>query len=136
MLIANRDVDTRGLYVPSEGDDGAKYRAHKEHLRRIIETGKFDSELAPSKFELWDARTERAFIGTSQGRLGYARPGVELGDIVCIFHNGVVPFIVRRDVHNNAHVLVGESYISGLMHGEVLDMEQRNDIDLVKVSIV
>lgn len=136
MLIANRDVDTRGFYVPFEGDDGAKYRAHKEHLRRVIETCKFDSELAPSKFELWDARTDRAFIGTSQGHLGYTRPGVELGDIVCVFQNGVVPFIVRRDVHNNAHVLVGESYISGLMHGEVLDMEQRNDINLVEVSIV
>lgn len=45
-LIADRK--DRGLCVPFKDDDVDKYCAHKKHLRRMTETGKFDGELSPS----------------------------------------------------------------------------------------
>lgn len=135
-LIAKNNIDAQDLYVPFEGDSCAKYHTHRKRLKRVIETDKFDSELDPSKFEVCDARTDRTCICTGQGRLGYARPGVEEGDIVCVFENEVVPFTVRRDVHKNAYALTGESYGDGLMHDEVLDIQQHSEMRLATVTLV
>lgn len=41
-----------------------------------------------------------------------------LGKAICILHGCSVPVILRP--HNGVYQLVGESYVDGIMHGEVL----------------
>lgn len=60
------------------------------------------------------------FIETSEGYLGLAPTGTEVGDVVCILKGFRCPVILRkRDGH---HVLVGTCHVLGIMNGEAADM--------------
>jgi hypothetical protein len=63
------------------------------------------------------------------GRIGLGPSNLEPGDIVCIFENSPVPFILRYRAPNMPTLLVGEAYIDGLMYGEALALR---DMDLIK----
>jgi hypothetical protein len=56
-------------------------------------------------------KTKGGYIGTGARSLGK-------GDEVWILHGGSVPFILRPQ-HDRYHSLIGESFVYGVMHGEV-----------------
>ncbi|KAF2177739.1 hypothetical protein K469DRAFT_676716 [Zopfia rhizophila CBS 207.26] len=58
---------------------------------------------------------------TKKGYLGLVPGDARVGDEVCVFHGGATPFILRRNESKHGHVLIGEAYIHGIMHGEVMD---------------
>ena len=55
---------------------------------------------------------------TQEGYIGMAPFASRVGDIVCIFSGGSVPFVLLEQEEN--YMLVGESYVHGLMDGQVL----------------
>jgi len=63
----------------------------------------------------------RRFFITCKGHIGLGRPSMKPGDSVCILSGGQVPFLLRKD--GNHYHFVGESYIHGLMKGEVMHHE-------------
>ena len=64
------------------------------------------------------------FFCTLDGRIGLGPISTLPGDRICIFYNGFTPFIIRpRPETSVRYQLVGDSYIYGLMHGEVFTSE-------------
>jgi Heterokaryon incompatibility protein (HET) len=63
----------------------------------------------------------RSFFSTRGGRIGIGPLHTKPGDLVCIFYNGYLPFIIRLITGNGtekSYNFIGESYVDGLMYGE------------------
>ena len=63
----------------------------------------------------------RQLVVTTDGHMGLAHSTVKPGDAVCILLGGQTPFILRSN--GKAWEFQGESYIHGLMSGEVFSMK-------------
>jgi hypothetical protein len=59
----------------------------------------------------------RRLIKTQNGYIGLAPNAVVVGDKIGIFRGGKAPLIIREQ--GTCWELVGDSYIHGIMHGEV-----------------
>ena len=71
------------------------------------------------------AAVQRRRLGmTMQRYLGLFPQGTEVGDQVCVFTGGWVPFVIRRHQAKDGYQLVGECYLHGIMDGEVDDMKE------------
>jgi Heterokaryon incompatibility protein (HET) len=88
------------------------------------------------------ALQNRRLFRTSAGFYGAGHMTIESGDECCIFRGANAPFVLRRvDAHRENKVqgryfrLVGESFIQGIMKGEVLDMLQRPGCKLIEEAI-
>lgn len=68
----------------------------------------------------------RKFIVTREGRMGIGPTGTESGDLIFVLFGGGVPYILRRQ--DSAFLLVGESYVRGLMGGEAVQAWQRGEL--------
>ena len=59
---------------------------------------------------------------TTQGYLGLGHEGFAIGDLLCIFSGGEVPFLLRRSgsmpPHDEMFQFLSECYIHGVMDGE------------------
>jgi heterokaryon incompatibility protein (HET) len=64
------------------------------------------------------ADTRRPFK-SDKGFIGLAPESAEIGDIICIFHGGVVPFVLRPEA-DGRYRLLGEAYVHGIMDGEFM----------------
>jgi hypothetical protein len=62
----------------------------------------------------------RRFCITREGRMGQAPRTAEIGDLICIFEGGRVPFVLKRKVEEKFS-FVGESYVHGIMQGEAMN---------------
>ncbi|OTA86511.1 hypothetical protein M434DRAFT_24190 [Hypoxylon sp. CO27-5] len=60
----------------------------------------------------------RTFFITSDGCMGIGPSGAQIGDHIAVIFGGGVPYILRRE--GDGFVLVGESYVQGLMTGEAI----------------
>jgi hypothetical protein len=54
--------------------------------------------------------------------IGTGLDGTRVGDVVCVLYGSDVPFIIRQVGNKGEYKLIGECYVSGIMHGEALDM--------------
>lgn len=75
-------------------------------------------------------KTYRVFSTTS-GYVGLAPPFVESHDVLCIFHGGATPFVLRPTSMDGMYQIVGECYVHGLMNGEGLELGHEQLITLV-----
>jgi hypothetical protein len=64
----------------------------------------------------------RKFCVTNKGHMGRVPYGSSIGDKVCIFFGGCVPFVLR-ECGDGTFRLVGECYIYGIMDGEAMKRE-------------
>jgi hypothetical protein len=62
------------------------------------------------------------FYSTEGGRIGIGPPGTKTGDFVCIPCQSQIPFIMRKNDANGRYILIGGTYCSGVMDGEIFDM--------------
>lgn len=133
-LIADRDEKWKG---PPPNDFGSRLA---EFLDRGDVGPKCMSFLVPAVSRL----AKRAFIITSQGRLGLASERCKRGDLICVLIGGDVPFVLREneECSEGGHKCtprpvceeslrmkcewVGESYIHGVMQGEVISGLERD----------
>ncbi|PMD31122.1 hypothetical protein L207DRAFT_385252, partial [Hyaloscypha variabilis F] len=60
----------------------------------------------------------RRFFITEKGYLGLGPGHMEVGDQVTVLFGGKTPFILRK--FEDHFKLIGESYIHGIMEGEVI----------------
>jgi hypothetical protein len=61
----------------------------------------------------------RCMLVTKSGELGLGPISAQSGDVVAFIRNTKVPFILRK-AQAGRYTVVGEAYIHGFMHGEVL----------------
>jgi hypothetical protein len=73
-------------------------------------------------FAFEELAIDRAFAVTEDKYVGLVPVGTKVGDCVCIILGCVTPFIVREE--NGQYLLVGESYIHGIMDGEAMTASQ------------
>ncbi|KAL8691812.1 MAG: hypothetical protein Q9218_003058 [Villophora microphyllina] len=76
------------------------------------------------------ALRNRRFYLTSSGYIGVVHHSVEAGDVCAVLQGANMPFVLRRtpSVHgtgdvSNHYRLIGESYIQGVMRGEIFDKQ-------------
>ena len=75
----------------------------------------------------------RVFGTTAKRFMGLFPRGTKVGDEICVFAGGVIPFVVRRQAISGSYQLVGECYVHGIMNGEAMEMTglETRDIDLI-----
>ena len=73
---------------------------------------------SPSKADL-DIFPSKMFFFTTDGHMGIGTEGMQPGDEICMIFGGEILCVIRpRGGH---HVLVGECFVHGYMHGEVME---------------
>ncbi len=85
---------------------------------------------------MWDtfnACHRRRFFVTQKGYFGLGPEAMKEGDLCCILFGAMVPFILRRVDHQ--YVIIGESYIYGVMRGEIVDMWLNGDLEAENFEI-
>jgi hypothetical protein len=68
------------------------------------------------------AATGRRFFITKRGRMGLGPADLQLGDRIVVFDGCSIPLVVRASGDGVSAVLIGETYTSGIMEGEVMNM--------------
>lgn len=70
----------------------------------------------------------RKFVMSDTGLIGIASENVQPGDQIWVLNGGKVPLILRpradaqrEENHDNEYLLVGDSYVHGIMNGEFVD---------------
>ena len=52
---------------------------------------------------------------------------MRIGDLVCILQGGPVPFLLRR-TGRGEYVLVGDTYVHGIMDGEFMKTKPESEV--------
>ncbi|KAJ3548728.1 hypothetical protein NM208_g870 [Fusarium decemcellulare] len=75
--------------------------------------------------------SRRLFV-TNAGFMGLAPPSAQPGDVVVLLSGGRVPFIVRKGAADSSEYyrIVGETYVHGIMDGELLSTINSEWVDL------
>ena len=112
---------------------------YKKHCRGLLETPTSNCERESESPDAWadiftklawfENSSKRMFI-TGKGYLGAGPSDMREGDVICIFHGGRIPFILRpvSNGPTKCFTVIGGVYIHGMMHGEVMympDLEAR-----------
>ncbi|KAN0098846.1 HET domain containing protein [Hyaloscypha variabilis] len=70
----------------------------------------------------------RSFVTTKRGYVGTGPNRVGSGDLVCVLLGCPVPLIIRKQGSN--FIVVGEAYVYGMMHGEMIDELESGRLEL------
>jgi len=69
-------------------------------------------------------RLSNARFCMSGSYVGFVPHDAQVGDLICLFYRGAVPFVVREvPLTDSEYELIGECYIHGIMYGEALKFE-------------
>jgi hypothetical protein len=73
---------------------------------------------------------------TERGYLGLGHEGFQIGDVVCVFTGGEVPFLLRESDTPRGEMfrLLSECYIHGVMDGEVMKSPQSKRIERFEIE--
>lgn len=66
------------------------------------------------------ATLQRRFCFTSNLYMGLAPAAAKVGDVVCIFFGGQVPYVIRKKQGSEEFEFIGECYLNGLMDGGLM----------------
>ena len=82
--------------------------------------------------DIWFASGRRIFL-TEKGFLGLGPPGCRIGDQLTILLGADFPYLLRLD--GDYYELIGETYVEGIMHGEVLENFRLGQVEMQAISI-
>jgi hypothetical protein len=116
--------------LPATADYGVCYKQWKEAVAEGITM--VDSELTKFNERVSTFCHLRAFCVTDKGRIGLVPAKTQKGDLVCIFSDGEIPYVLRA--HNGHHSWIGEAYIHGVMFGEALEAVRPGDVAIFEVT--
>ncbi|KAF5715477.1 heterokaryon incompatibility 6 OR allele [Fusarium mundagurra] len=108
-----------------------------DSLLRLLQVRHHDKEILDQDGSLYESTMHhiswhRRLFLTEGGYLGLAHPSTQPGDEVILLSGGRVPFVVRKSSLNGqaCYRLVGETYVHGIMDGELLDAADNKWEDL------
>lgn len=100
----HEDYITKGFTTDSRGEDEGSLKTKSRVYRSLL---------------VDEVRSWRFVVLKERNLCGIAPNMVQEGDVVHIFHGGIVPFITRRNEEKEGtYTLVGQCYIWGMMQGE------------------
>jgi len=148
-LIANRECVFDGLEWryraftgkstmegdPEFADTIAQYQNWKAFLEKIKAAKEGDVLPTRNPYLVMHVSYRRDFFATEHGRIGWGPEGVEAGDVIAVFDNGIIPHILRPRKSNKPMMLVGDAYVDGLMYGEVFNLEEEGIVALSRIEI-
>jgi len=110
------------------------------------------------KEELWDASTHnictdiktatrgRRFFNTQKGYFGFGPGKCKIGDLVVVLAGGRVPYTIRPAPESarapaimpsmKCYTILGDSYVHGIMDGEVFELLNENERELKEIVLV
>ncbi|RYP41999.1 hypothetical protein DL767_000630 [Monosporascus sp. MG133] len=128
-LIANKRF--RSGYDPAPSSYEATYLSLLTGRTKQRESDHETGRAQPSDYEqcLWARIGKQSFFTTRSGFVGTCVPDSRRGDIIAILFGSPVPFVLRPAAESiqaagsgrPSHLLVGASYVSGIMNGEMVD---------------
>jgi hypothetical protein len=79
--------------------------------------------------KLQNSILHKRFFVTERGFIGVAPSNVKVGDMVCVFFGGHVPFGLRAVEGSECFELVEEIYLHGFMDGKAVDMAHKGELE-------
>jgi hypothetical protein len=122
--------------LPSRGEIS---RDADDLAQQLIEAEAPSTEpvFAKLKHDVWEILLQingvagrRCLLVTKSGELGLGPLPTQSGDVVAFIRNTRVPFILRK-AQAGRYIVVGEAYIHGFMHGEILDDDPPEFQDII-----
>jgi hypothetical protein len=98
---------------------------------RTAKRGLAESQSARQSCSLSVARRScygRRQFFTENGYMGIGPGTMRKGDLVCVLFGGCVPYILRPTDTDNMYKFVGESYVHGIMKGEVVNLWRQGGV--------
>jgi hypothetical protein len=126
-ILANPTADPETSYFgPETGIDMEQVWANQ----RVEPDGHNDEHLsARAGFSAIDRR----FYVTSRGYFGLGPPATTVGDVVAVFYGGETPFLLRQ--RGSFYEIVAESYVQGLMSGELMSLIQDGTVQAEIIAL-
>jgi hypothetical protein len=132
-LLCDRTFDWQGRPEPS-----SKYAEMFEIWMRRSQSSLSRSERKQAMFPFYTAAITRSvgrgFAITASGRFSLAPARARVGDVFCLLKGGTVPFVLRRGESEGSWEFLGESYVHGVMSGELLDDASADDVQEIWLS--
>lgn len=99
-----------------------KWEQHPELFRSQMEV----LEALPGPFAdtFSDTFGHRSFFVTESGRIGWAPPAAQPGDLIAMFRGNRIPFVARSLGNRDAWEYVGGCYVHGCMDGEISQLDE------------
>lgn len=117
LLPSKRQVLAKAEYVWAELE---QYASRKDdEVMDFVQNG--DGEAMLFGQRLSTVCGSRRLYRTAGGYLGLGPKATRKGDEVWLLEGARVPFLMRIDFERDAQVLIGETYLHGFMHGEMMD---------------
>jgi hypothetical protein len=98
-----------------------------QRLRRTLNTLLH----AVLEYKCWSG----TFFITSDGHLGIGPESTQPGDQIVVLDGARSPFVLRPLKNSADYALLGDSFVLGLMHGEVREMDARGELESRKFVI-
>ena len=129
VLPKSTEVLQRAFAIRAGFQEVLRIRPSRQQTFSLLPRGQAD------RFDQTSSQTmvNRSLYRTSNGYLGLGPASAQKGDEIWLINGALVPFIMRRQVNQEALMLVGESYLHGFMHGEMLTPELRTRINKVHI---
>jgi hypothetical protein len=131
-------LDTITGEMPSLPGQTYSSRRQKGHFTiNSLRTRKPAKTLEDLRTAIRSALTMRRFAITEKGYFTLVPRGTKEGDVIVVFEKACIPFVIRKtrsdDCDGQKYELLGEAYVHGIMHGEVMGMADSvlEDITLV-----
>ncbi|PMD19501.1 hypothetical protein NA56DRAFT_647209 [Hyaloscypha hepaticicola] len=143
-MMANRDSPTSCEPAASQyGEEAQQWLLEHKQCDLVIPPKEVFARNSHSTFlkfkrRLYDTLQKNTLIAIESGLLGLARGCVAPGDQVCILLGCSVPTILRQvpNIEREEYILIGESYIHGMMDGEAIDKLDKGEYKLQKITLV
>jgi hypothetical protein len=71
---------------------------------------------------------------TPNGYIGFAREGIQEGDLICVLQDSKVPVVLRK-FEDDRYELLSVCFVLGMMDGEVWGLIQQEKLRLQQFSI-
>jgi hypothetical protein len=102
-----------------------EYLGYEAAAHWILQGLMYSVEARPRGCRKWEDRVlwasyGRRYLRTGNGFVGLVPYDTKEGDIIVILYGGPVPYVLRPKP-SGSYILVGECYIHGIMHGEMLN---------------
>lgn len=116
---------------PAHEDCGSVFEQWKSAVE-LEDKALFDTKLHDFNARVTPLCELRAFCLSEKGRVGLVPSIVRERDLVCLFQDGQVPFILRET--DGRYKWIGEAYIHGIMFGEALRDADSSDVGIFHVQ--
>lgn len=103
----------------------SQYDVDRQSLLTSEAARDFDEQYTHFRNALTWQGWRRRLFRTSEDDMGLGPESMEKNDLLCIISDARTPFVIRKcsEDGNKEYRLVGEAYVHGMMHGEVLKRE-------------